>query len=84
LIVVATAAAVVTWSITKVSKPSHSRSSVALCRQAQLQTAIEQGGGFMAHYALGYTFLIVNAGSNSCELRGHPYRSSSPLWAATH
>jgi len=30
--------------------------------QAQLQVAIEQGGGFMAHYALGYTFLIVNTG----------------------
>lgn len=73
LIVVAAASSIVTWSITKASKPSHSSSSVALCRQAQLQTAIEQGGGFEAHYALGYTFLIVNAGSNSCELRGYPY-----------
>jgi archaellum component FlaG (FlaF/FlaG flagellin family) len=73
LIIVATAAAVVTWSITKASKPSHSSSSVAECMQAQLQTAIEQGGGLQAHYAHGYTFLIVNTGLKSCELRGYPY-----------
>jgi archaellum component FlaG (FlaF/FlaG flagellin family) len=73
LIIVATAAAVVTWSITKTSKPSHSSSSVAECMQAQLQTAIEQGGGLQAHYAHGYTFLIVNIGTQSCELRGYPY-----------
>jgi hypothetical protein len=73
LILVATTAAIVTWSITKASKPSHSNSSVEECLQAQLQVAIEQGGGFMAHYALGYTFLIVNTGTKSCELRGYPY-----------
>lgn len=27
----------------------------------------------MAHYALGYTFLIVNTGTKSCELHGYPY-----------
>lgn len=73
LIIGATAAAVVTWSITKASKPSRSSSSVVECMQAQLQTAIEQGGGLQAHYAHGYTFLIVNTGSKSCELRGYPY-----------
>jgi archaellum component FlaG (FlaF/FlaG flagellin family) len=73
LIIVATASAIVTWSITKASRPSHSSSSVVECLQAQLQVAIEQGGGFMAHYALGYTFLIVNTGTKSCELRGYPY-----------
>lgn len=73
LIIVATAAAVVTWSITKASKPSHFSSSAAECMQAQLQTAIEQGGGLQAHYAHGYTFLIVNTGLKSCELRGYPY-----------
>jgi archaellum component FlaG (FlaF/FlaG flagellin family) len=73
LIIVATASAIVTWSITKSSRPSHSTSSVAECMQAQLQTAIEQGGGLQAHYAHGYTFLIVNTGPKSCELRGYPY-----------
>jgi archaellum component FlaG (FlaF/FlaG flagellin family) len=73
LIIVATVTAIVTRSITKSSRPSHSSSSVTECMQAQLQVAIEQGGGFMAHYALGYTFLIVNTGAKSCELRGYPY-----------
>jgi archaellum component FlaG (FlaF/FlaG flagellin family) len=73
LIIVATAAAILTWSITKASRPSQSSSSVAQCMQAQLQTAIEQGGGLQLHYAHGYTFLIVNTGPKSCELRGYPY-----------
>lgn len=42
------------------------------CLQAQLQVAIEQGGGNVPHFALGYTFLIVNTGPKSCELRGYP------------
>jgi len=73
LIIVVSAAVLATWSITKASNPSHSSSGVAECRQAQLEVAIEQGGGFMAHDAIGYTFLIVNTGSKSCELRGYPY-----------
>ena len=73
LIVVATATAIVTWSITKASKPSQSSSTVAECIQGQLQVAIEQGGGLVAHTALGYTFLIVSTGTKSCELRGYPH-----------
>jgi archaellum component FlaG (FlaF/FlaG flagellin family) len=73
LVIVATAVAIVTWSITKASKPSHSGSGVVECMQAQLQTAIEQGGGLQVHYAHGYTFLIVNTGPKSCVLRGYPY-----------
>jgi hypothetical protein len=74
LIVVATAASIVTWSITKANNPSNSNSSVAECMQAQLQGAMEQrGGGGATSIPLGYTFLIVNIGTQSCELRGYPY-----------
>lgn len=73
LTVVATAATVVTWSIRRSDEPSKPSSHVALCRQAQLQPAIEQGGGFQTGYASGYTFLILNVGPNACELRGYPY-----------
>ena len=72
LIVVAAAASIVTWSITKANNPSNS--SVAACMQAQLQGAMEQrGGGGYTSIPLGYTFLIVNVGTQSCELRGYPY-----------
>jgi hypothetical protein len=79
LIVVASAASIVTWSITKANSASNSNSSVAECMQAQLQGAMEQrgggggGGGGTTYIPLGYTFLIVNIGTQSCELRGYPY-----------
>lgn len=51
-----------------------SRPATALdrCLQGELQVAIEQGGGNQAHYALGYTFLIVNTAKRACTLRGYP------------
>lgn len=74
LIVVAAASSLVTWSITRAHGPSIFRSGVAECRQAQLQGAMEQrGGGGYAYIPLGYTFLLVNVSTTSCELRGYPY-----------
>ena len=74
LIVVAAAAAIVTWSVTAANRTSPSSLSVTECMQAQLQTAMEQrGGGGETDIALGYTFLIVNTGTQSCELQGYPY-----------
>src|ERR1035437_8208981 len=75
LIVVAAASAIVTWSVTKASRTSQPSSSVAVCIQGQLQVAIEQGGGLAGTVpaTFGYTFLVVNIGAKSCELRGYPY-----------
>ena len=75
LIVVAAASAIVTWSVTRASRPSQPSSSVAECIQGQLQVAIEQGGGLAGTVpaTFGYTFLVVNTGATSCELRGYPY-----------
>jgi len=33
----------------------------------------QRGGGGYTYIPLGYTFLIVNIGTKSCELRGYPY-----------
>ena len=33
----------------------------------------QRGGGGDTYIPLGYTFLIVNIGTRSCELRGYPY-----------
>jgi hypothetical protein len=74
LIIVAAASAIVTWSVTKASRTSQPSSNVAECIQGQLQVAIEQlGGGGYTYIPLGYTFLVVNIGTKSCELRGYPY-----------
>jgi archaellum component FlaG (FlaF/FlaG flagellin family) len=75
LIVVAAASAVVTWSVTTTSGSSHPSSNVAECIQGRLQVAIEQGGGLASTVpaTFGYTFLIVNTGTRSCEVRGYPY-----------
>ena len=75
LIVVAAASAIVTWSVTKASRTSQPSSSVAECIQGQLQVAIEQGSGLAGTVpaTFGYTFLVVNIGAKSCELRGYPY-----------
>ncbi len=75
IIVVAAASAIVTWSVTKASRTSQPRSSVAECIQGRLQVAIEQGGGLAGTVpaTYGYTFLVVNIGAKSCELRGYPY-----------
>jgi hypothetical protein len=75
MIVVAAASTIVTWSVTRASRTSPPRSSVAECIQGQLQVAIEQGGGLAgtAPATYGYTFLVVNIGAKSCELRGYPY-----------
>jgi hypothetical protein len=37
--------------------------------------AIEQGGGLAGRVpeTFGYTFIVVNVGTKSCELRGYPY-----------
>jgi hypothetical protein len=72
LIVVASASTIASWPTTTVSGASQSGLGVEQCLQAQLQVAIEQGGGNVPHFALGYTFLIVNTGPKSCELRGYP------------
>jgi hypothetical protein len=71
-IVVTMATATGSWPNINVSEAAQSSSSVAQCIQGQLQVAIEQGGGLQVHTALGYTFLIVNTGARSCELRGYP------------
>ena len=75
IIVVAAASAIVTWSVTKASRTSQPRSNVAECIQGRLQVAIEQGGGLAGTVpaTYGYTFLVVNIGAKSCELRGYPY-----------
>ena len=75
LLVVAAASAFVTWSVTKAGRTSQPSSSVAECIQGQLQVAIEQGGGLAGTVpaTFGYTFLVVNIGAKSCELRGYPY-----------
>jgi type II secretory pathway pseudopilin PulG len=75
LIVVAVASALVAWSITKATRTSQSSYSVAECLQGQLQVAIEQGGGLAGTVpaTFGYTFLVVNTGAKSCELRGYPH-----------
>lgn len=73
-IVVAAVSAIVNWSVTTANGTSPSRSNVAECRQAQLQGAMEQrGGGGSINIPLGYTFLIVNTSTHSCEVRGYPY-----------
>ena len=76
LIVVAAASAIVTWSVTKASRTSQSSTIVAECIQGRLQVAIEQGGGLAGTVpgTFGYTFLVVNIGAKSCELRGYPYQ----------
>lgn len=75
LIVVAAASALVTWSVTKANRTSQPSSSVAECLQGRLQVAIEQGGGLAGTVpaTFGYTFLVVNTGAKSCELRGYPH-----------
>lgn len=74
LIVVAASSSIVTWSVISTNRSSPSSSIVPECMQAQLQSAIEQrGGGGYTYVPLGYTFLIVNIGTKSCELRGYPY-----------
>jgi hypothetical protein len=75
LIVVAAGSAIATWPVTNASGTSQPSRSVAECIQGQLQVAIEQGGGLAGTVptSYGYTFLIVNTGAKSCELRGYPY-----------
>ena len=75
LIVVAAVSATVTWSVTKASSKSQSSYRVAECIQGQLQVAIEQGGGLAGTVptTYGYTFLVVNIGTKSCEVHGYPY-----------
>ena len=74
LAIVAASSSLVSWSVTAADGASPSSSNVTECLQAQLQGAIEQGGGGGYTYIpLGYTFLIVNVGTKSCELRGYPY-----------
>lgn len=50
-----------------------SQPSVPMCIQGQLNVAIEGGGGLQTGTPLGYTFLIVNITSHSCELQGFPW-----------
>jgi hypothetical protein len=73
--VVAAGTAVVTWSVTNASGTSQPSISGEECIQGQLQVAIEQGGGLAGTVptTYGYTFLVVNVGARSCELRGYPY-----------
>jgi len=75
LIAVAATSALVTWSLTRVSETSPRGANVPVCIQGQLQVAIEQGGGLAGTVpeTYGYTFLVVNAGAQSCALRGYPY-----------
>lgn len=75
LIAVAAISATVTWSVTKASSKSQSSYRVAECIQGQLQVAIEQGGGLAGTVptTYGYTFLVVNIGTKSCEVNGYPY-----------
>jgi hypothetical protein len=75
LIVIAAGSAIATWSVTSAGGTSQPSPSVAECIQGQLQVAIEQGGGLAGTVpsTYGYTFLIVNTGVKSCELRGYPY-----------
>lgn len=74
LIAVVATSSIVTWSVTGANRTSPSRSRVPECLQAQLQGAMEQrGGGGYLYIPLGYTFLLVNIGTTSCELRGYPY-----------
>ena len=75
LIVVAAASALVTWSVTKATRTSQSSENVAECLQGRLQVAIEQGGGLAGSVpaTFGYTFLVINTGAKSCELRGYPH-----------
>jgi hypothetical protein len=75
LIVIAVGSTTATWSVTNAGGTSQPSSSVAECMQGQLQVAIEQGGGLAGTVpsTYGYTFLIVNTGAKSCDLRGYPY-----------
>ena len=74
MVVLAASFAFVTWSVTTANGAASPRLNVSECLQAQLQGAIEQrGGGGYTYIPLGYTFLIVNVGTKSCELRGYPY-----------
>jgi hypothetical protein len=75
LIVVAAVSAIAIWPVTNASGTSKPSSNVAECIQGHLQVAIEQGGGLAgtAPATYGYTFLVVNTGAKSCELRGYPY-----------
>jgi len=65
-------AVVLGWTSSEGGASSGPAAAADRCLQGELQVAIEQGGGNQVHYALGYTFLIVNTAKRACTLRGFP------------